>query len=89
MPAGTGCKANSFIAVYYLGGFMRKAILWAFMGVLLGVAGYPAISVFIFHTRVEGSTAGCVGLVLGIILFAIVFSRERAKKKALENKDKQ
>jgi uncharacterized protein YacL len=70
---------------------MRRAILWGILGLLLGVAIYPMISVFIFRTPVQEGTSGCVGLVLGIILFVIGLQVSKQKKseqaaKQTENK---
>lgn len=68
---------------------MGKAIAWGVLGLLLGVGIYPLISVFVFRTRVESGTSGCVGLALGIVIFAFSLWRDSTKKSKNTDKEKQ
>ena len=67
---------------------MGKAIAWGFIGFLLGGGIYPLISVFVFRTRVESGTSGCVALTLGIVLFAFSLWWDSTKKSKNSTKEK-
>jgi hypothetical protein len=61
-----------------------KAISFGVLGLLLGLVLTPLVSVFLLQTPVEEGTAGCVGLALGIVLFAASLWYQTARKKSSE-----